>query len=148
MEGGPIPPRNTSRLIKVSLQLRAMKGGGGAHSTPEHITLSVRWPNGYVWWLEVLQGPVPKQIPKQFFSMGLYSSFTHFLQCLLLGGLSSLEPLASVLVSISKKSNWIFLEPVLERELKLETFENWTQNWVPSSIYVGNQNQICGNFGW
>ncbi len=47
----------------------------------------------------------------------------------------SLERSVSVLVFFSK--NQIeFLEPVLERKLQLETFENWTQNRVPSSIFI------------
>jgi len=88
------------------------------------------------------------------------SSFTRFflqhpfrLEPVLLGGSA-----AGSVVWNGRCQFWVFfsknqiefLEPVLERKLKLETFENWTQNRVPSSIYFGNQNQnqIYGKFRW
>ncbi len=46
-----------------------------------------------------------------------------------------LEPL----VPVSK--NWTRMESdFLEPESELQTFRNWTWNWVPSSIYMCNQN--------
>lgn len=116
---GPILPRNTSSSLRWAFSYALRKGGPFHPRTHHSLGKVVRWPMVYVWWLEVLQGPVPKQYLSSFFHGFIHqashtSSSIHsrLNQCLLLGGSAggsvAWNRPASVSVSISKKSNWIF----------------------------------------